>query len=89
MPRYHSRLESLQAGLADASAHPRSRKKADDPAFIKSLTEATAVWFGGGDQNKLTAAYLGTAGEKEMHNLLARGGVIGGTSAGAAVMSRV
>jgi cyanophycinase len=69
--------------------HTRDRKKADDPMFVKPLTEATAVWLGGGDQNKLTEAYLGTAVEKELVNLLARGGVIGGTSAGAAVMSKV
>src|SRR5262249_30437995 len=69
--------------------HTRDRKKADDPAFVKPLPEATAVWLGGGDQSKLTEAYLGTAVEKELHALLARGGVVGGTSAGAAVMSRV
>jgi len=69
--------------------HTRDRKQADDPAFVKPLTEATAVWFGGGDQNNLTAAYRGTLVEKELHKLLGRGGVIGGTSAGAAVMSQV
>jgi cyanophycinase len=67
--------------------HTRDRKKADDAAFVKPLTEATAVWFGGGDQGKLTAAYRGTAVEKELKALLERDGVVGGTSAGAAVMS--
>jgi cyanophycinase len=37
----------------------------------------------------VTDAYLGTAVEKALRALLNRGGVIGGTSAGAAVMSRV
>lgn len=69
--------------------HTRDRKKADDPAFVKPLTEATAVWFGGGDQNTLTTPYLGTLVEKELKKLLERDGVIGGTSAGAAVMSAV
>src|SRR5262249_19379680 len=36
-----------------------------------------------------TDAYLGTAVEKALWRLLDRGGVIGGTSAGAAIMSRV
>jgi cyanophycinase len=69
--------------------HTRSREKADDPAFARPIAEATAVWFSGGDQVKLVAPYRGTAVEREMRALLARGGVIGGTSAGAAVMSDV
>jgi cyanophycinase len=69
--------------------HTRDRKKADDPAFVKPLTEATAVWFGGGDQSNVTKAYLGTAVHTAIKDLLARGGLVGGTSAGAAIMSEV
>jgi cyanophycinase len=69
--------------------HTRDRNKANDAAFVKPLTEATAIWLGGGDQSKLTEAYRGTAVEKEFKALLSRDGVIGGTSAGAAVMSQV
>lgn len=69
--------------------HTRNRAKADDEAFCAPLREATAVWFGGGDQTLLADAYLGTRVERELSNLLARGGTIGGTSAGAAIMSRV
>lgn len=67
--------------------HTRDRATADTPAFVKPLLDATAVWFSGGDQSRLTAAYGGTLTEKELHELHARGGVLGGTSAGAAVMS--
>ncbi len=69
--------------------HTRSRQVAEDPAFVKPIIESTAVWFGGGDQVELMAPYRGTAVEREFKTLLARGGVIGGTSAGAAVMSDV
>jgi cyanophycinase len=69
--------------------HTRSRAQANDPGFLKPLTEATGVWITGGDQRLLTAAYLGTAVLDEIKKVLARGGVVGGTSAGAAVMSRV
>jgi len=69
--------------------HARSRQEADDPAFVRPLEEATGVWIGGGEQARLTEAYVGTAVEAGLKSLLARGGVIGGTSAGAAVMSRV
>ncbi len=69
--------------------HTRSRETADSAEFRKAIDEATAVWFSGGDQSNLTAAYLGTQAEKAFDALLARGGVIGGTSAGAAIMSEV
>jgi cyanophycinase len=69
--------------------HTRDRKTANDAKFAQPLAGATAVWFGGGDQAKIMDAYAGTAVEKELHALLKGGGVIGGTSAGAAVMSRL
>ncbi len=78
--------------LKPASAvvlHARSRQQADDPKFLAPLREATGVWFGGGDQSRLAAAYVGTGFEKELHALLKRGGVVGGNSAGAAALSRL
>ena len=67
--------------------HTRDRDRANDPAFVKPLADATGVWFGGGSQARIAEAYRGTLVEKELKKLHARGGVIGGTSAGAAVMS--
>jgi len=67
--------------------HTLDRKVADTAEFIKPLTEATGVWIMGGDQSRLSLAYHGTAVEKELFKVVARGGVVGGTSAGAAVMS--
>jgi cyanophycinase len=67
--------------------HTLDRHRADDSSFVKVLSEATGVWLSGGDQARLTAAYHGTAVENELRKLVARGGVVGGTSAGAAVMS--
>jgi cyanophycinase len=69
--------------------HTRSREVANDPKFVRPLTEATGVWLGGGKQSWLTQAYLGTEVERLLKAVLDRGGVIGGTSAGAAVMTRV
>lgn len=69
--------------------HTRSREEASREAFIKPLLNATGVWFSGGNQSRISDAYRGTAVEKALHALLARGGVIGGTSAGAAILSRV
>ncbi len=69
--------------------HTRSRSEADDPKFGKPLADATGVWFTGGFQWRLADTYLGTAVEKLVHAVLARGGVIGGTSSGAAIMSTI
>lgn len=67
--------------------HSRSRTEADSPEFCEKLQAATAVWFTGGNQNLVTEAYLGTYAEKMFHAVLQRGGVVAGTSAGAAIMS--
>ncbi|MCI0360026.1 MAG: cyanophycinase [Planctomycetaceae bacterium] len=76
-------------GAADVQLlHTRSKTLANDEAFVAPLKAATAVWLGGGDQSNIAQAYLGTAVERELAALLARGGVIGGTSAGAAVQSK-
>jgi cyanophycinase len=69
--------------------HTRSREAANDVEFVRPISEATGVWIGGGQQSWLTEAYLGTEVERQLKALLDRGGVIGGTSAGAAVMTRV
>ncbi len=69
--------------------HTRNRKTADRPEFLAPLTTATAVWFTGGSQSRLADAYRGTGVETALQALLKRGGVIGGSSAGAAIMSRI
>jgi cyanophycinase len=43
------------------------------------------VWFDGGRQWRLVDAYLGTRTQRELEAVLARGGVIGGASAGATI----
>ena len=78
--------------LADAGArhvkvlHTRDRKVADSDAFIAPLREARGVWFPGGRHWRLADAYLGTRTQAALRDVLARGGVIGGTSAGATIL---
>lgn len=79
--------------LRDAGArnvtvlHTTDRAQADAESFVAPLRRARAVWFPGGRQWRLADAYLGTRTERELHALLARGGVIGGTSAGASIQA--
>ncbi len=65
--------------------HTTDRSVADSVAFIKPIQEATAVWFDGGRQWHLADSYLHSKTEKAFHDLLERGGIIGGTSAGATI----
>ena len=67
--------------------HTRDRKTADDPAFSAVLTKAKGVWFSGGRQWRFVDSYEGTLTEKRFREVLARGGAIGGSSAGASIQS--
>jgi cyanophycinase len=67
--------------------HTRDPKQADLPDFVEPLRHATGVWMLGGNENYLIKAYFGTRVESEIKAVLARGGVIGGTSAGAIVQA--
>ena len=64
-----------------------TREQANTDSVARLLDGATAVWFGGGDQNRLTAVLRGTVTERAIRARFDRGAVIGGTSAGAAVLS--
>ncbi|MGQ0733811.1 MAG: cyanophycinase [Acidobacteriota bacterium] len=66
--------------------HTRNPKVADTEAFAKPLTTARGVFFGGGRQWRLADAYLNTRVHRELQALLDRGGVIGGSSAGATIL---
>ena len=67
---------------------------ANDADVVASIDRAGGLWMVGGDQSRLTAALIKADGTDTpalaaMRRVLDRGGVIGGTSAGAAAMSRV
>ncbi|MEC7583212.1 MAG: cyanophycinase [Planctomycetota bacterium] len=68
--------------------HTRSRDEADSDAFCAPLRRTTALWFGGGQQQRLADTYVGTRFEQELMAMLGRGGVVGGSSAGAAIQTR-
>ncbi|HEY2496586.1 MAG TPA: cyanophycinase [Candidatus Angelobacter sp.] len=65
--------------------HTRDRARANSAGFIEALRHANGIWIDGGRQWRLVDAYLGTPVETEIKALLARGGVVGGGSAGATI----
>jgi cyanophycinase len=76
----------LNAGAESAVVlHTSDRIVADSDEFIEPLRDATGIWFGGGRQWRLLDAYTGTKTEQAMREVIERGGVIGGSSAGATI----
>ena len=65
--------------------HTYDPEVANTPEFVEPLKDATGVWFNGGRQWRLVDAYGGTLTEEEINKVLERGGVIGGSSAGATI----
>ncbi len=70
-----------------ASSVTVTREGALEESSLAHLRGITGVWFTGGDQSRLTAAIGGTPFLEALRRLYHEGAVIGGTSAGAAVMS--
>lgn len=65
--------------------HLTTIDEANDDQNLKVLREATGVYFTGGRQWRIAEVYLNTNVHRELFALLARGGVIGGSSAGASI----
>ncbi|MBM3762807.1 MAG: peptidase S51 [Acidobacteria bacterium] len=75
-----------KAGFEDVTVlHTRDRKLADTDDFVAPLKRARAVFFEGGRQWRIVDSYEGTKTEHELMQVLRRGGIIGGTSAGATI----
>ena len=66
-----------------------NKQQANSDSVLALLDGVTGIYFGGGDQARLTGVLKGTRTEKRMHELYMNGAVLGGTSAGAAVMSAI
>ena len=65
--------------------HTHDPKVADTEAFAKVLRDANGVWFDGGRQWNIVDSYANTLTYREFHQVLERGGVIAGSSAGATI----
>jgi cyanophycinase len=85
---YWSGLQQFRdAGMTNVTVlHTRDRKIADTAEFVAPIRKARGVFFTGGRQWRLADSYLKTRTQVELQALLDRGGVIGGTSAGATIL---
>jgi cyanophycinase len=65
--------------------HARDKAQTNSEYFLQTLRKASGVWIPGGRHWRLVDAYLDTAVEREIKELVARGGVVAGSSAGATI----
>lgn len=69
------------------STRPHDRREADKQRFADAVEDSTGVFFTGGNQMKLSTAIRGTRFGDAVVAAYERGAVVGGTSAGASVVS--
>lgn len=85
-PRYEALFTEL--GVASVDSLPlRSRAAAESQDTVKRLSEATGIFFTGGNQLRLSTILGGTAVATAVRRMNARGVHVAGTSAGAAFVS--
>lgn len=65
--------------------HTRDRAVADSESFVAPIREASAVYLAAGNAGRLASAYRKTRTHREIEALLARGGTVFGSSAGAII----
>jgi len=78
-----------KAGLTCVPLDVRSREDASRPDLLQQARRCTGFWFSGGDQNRVGDMIVGTPLHRLVLERYAEGAAIGGTSAGAAIMSKV
>ncbi|HJV47997.1 MAG TPA: cyanophycinase [Geothrix sp.] len=78
-----------KAGLACVPLDVRTREDASRKDLLDQAARCTGFWFSGGDQNLVGDKIVGTPLQRVVLSRYAQGAAIGGTSAGAAIMSKV
>lgn len=77
------------AGLTCVPLDVRTRADASRPETLAAARRCTGFWFTGGDQNRVGDAIVGTPLQALVRERYEAGAGVGGTSAGAAIMSRI
>ena len=67
----------------------RAREQSSAPAMLEAAGRCTGFWFSGGDQSRVGDKIVGTPLQKLILAKYEAGAVVGGTSAGAAIMSKI
>lgn len=76
-------------GLKAVHLPVATRAAASDPALLEAARGCGAFWFSGGDQMRVHTFVVGTPLHRLVLDRHAAGGAVGGSSAGAAIMSKI
>ena len=76
----------IDRGFTDVTVlHTRNTEESNIEEFIAPIKKAAGIWFSGGRQWRHADSYLNTKAHDAFIDLLKRGGVIAGSSAGATI----
>ncbi len=78
-----------KAGLTFVPLDVRAREDSSRPELLEQARRCTGFWFSGGDQGRVGDKIVGTPLQKVIRERYEAGACVGGTSAGAAIMSKV
>lgn len=79
-----------KAGALDVTGIAPTREECNNPKWVKkTLKKVGSVYFVGGYQTRIVDTLRGTLFHEALKDLYMKGGVISGTSAGAAMMSEI
>lgn len=86
---YNSMLDELNGLDSIETLVITERSVAEQPDVAEAVARAEVVFFAGGDQCQYVRLFKGTALERAVKSVFARGGGIGGTSAGLAIQGEL
>ncbi len=79
----------LQAGASQVVQLAITAQNANDPAVYQTLREQDVVWIRGGNQANYVQWWKGTLTEAGIRFVFDKGGAVGGTSAGCAILGEL
>src|SRR5262249_7532586 len=85
---YHKLFSSMGVKRVNHLCMDHRDERSEDPR-LDMLADAKAIFFTGGDQLKITTRLGGTALLERIEEIYRRGGVVGGTSAGATALGEM
>ncbi|MBK5213451.1 MAG: cyanophycinase [Flavobacteriaceae bacterium] len=86
---YYAKKQFVEAGLTNIVGLQIYKDENVSKSKLDSIKNAKMIYISGGDQNRFMDIVGGTAAEEAIHEAFSKGSLVAGTSAGAAVMSKM
>ena len=86
---YYANQQFVEKGIVNVYGLNFKKGETYTPLKLDSIRNAKMIYISGGDQNRFMDVVLGTEIERAIQSAYQNGCLVGGTSAGAAVMSKI